>query len=75
MTPEQLKASILQYAIQGKLVEQRKEEGTATDFLNKITEVKSEKIKKGEAKKSKTLTITWKKVEKIYEEHGAMYTE
>ena len=28
MTPEQLKASILQYAIQGKLVEQRAEEGT-----------------------------------------------
>ena len=28
MTPEQLKSSILQYAIQGKLVEQRSEEGT-----------------------------------------------
>lgn len=56
MTPEQLRGSILQYAVQGKIVEQRKEEGTATDFLNKITEVKSEKIKKGEAKKSKTLT-------------------
>ena len=27
MTPEQLKASILQYAIQGKLAEQRPEEG------------------------------------------------
>ena len=27
MTPEQLKASILQYAIQGKLVEQRVVEG------------------------------------------------
>ena len=26
MTPEQLKASILQYAIQGKLVDQRPEE-------------------------------------------------
>ena len=31
MTPEQLKASILQMAIQGKLVEQRAEEGTAED--------------------------------------------
>ena len=29
MTPEQLKSSILQYAIQGKLVEQGSEEGTA----------------------------------------------
>ena len=56
MTPEQLRGSILQYAVQGKIVEQRQEEGTAADFLNKITEVKSEKIKKGEAKKSKTLT-------------------
>ena len=28
MTPEQLKASILQYAIQGKLVAQRPEEGS-----------------------------------------------
>ena len=56
MTPEQLRGSILQYAVQGKIVEQRQDEGTADDFLNKITEVKSEKIKKGEAKKSKTLT-------------------
>ena len=31
MTPEQLKASILQYAIQGKLVEQRPEEGTGEE--------------------------------------------
>lgn len=38
MTPEQLKASILQYAIQGKLVEQRPEEGTAEDLYNLIKE-------------------------------------
>ena len=36
MTPEQLKASILQYAIQGKLVEQRLEEGTADEHLDKV---------------------------------------
>lgn len=38
MTPEQLKASILQYAIQGKLVEQRPEEGTAEDLYKSIQE-------------------------------------
>ena len=32
MTPEQLKASILQYAIQGKLVEQRAEEVRAEEL-------------------------------------------
>ena len=37
MTPEQLKASILQYAIQGKLVEQRAEEGTG-EVLTEITQ-------------------------------------
>ena len=36
MTPEQLKASILQYAIQGKLVEQRSEEGTGEDLYRQI---------------------------------------
>ena len=36
MTPEQLKASILQYAIQGKLVEQRAEEGTGEELFQEI---------------------------------------
>ena len=36
MTPEQLKASILQYAIQGKLVEQRAEEGTGEELLEEV---------------------------------------
>ena len=39
MTPEQLKASILQYAIQGKLVEQRPEEGTGEDLYQQIQKV------------------------------------
>lgn len=37
MTPEQLKASILQMAIQGKLVEQRPEEGSTEEYLSKVT--------------------------------------
>ena len=36
MTPQELKASILQLAIQGKLVEQRPEEGTGAELLAKI---------------------------------------
>ena len=36
MTPQELKNSILQLAIQGKLVEQRPEEGTAAELLQKI---------------------------------------
>ena len=55
MTPEQLKASILQYAIQGKLVEQRAEEGTAEDLLKSIEEKKQKLIKGKIIKKSKPL--------------------
>ncbi len=35
MTPEQLKASILQMAIQGKLVEQRPEEGRRKNCIRR----------------------------------------
>lgn len=45
MTPEQLKASILQMAIQGKLVEQRSEEGTADELLDNIYAIKKQLIK------------------------------
>ena len=43
MTPQELKNSILQLAIQGKLVEQRAEEGTATELLEKILAAKNAK--------------------------------
>ena len=36
MTPQELKNSILQLAIQGKLVEQRPEEGTGEDLFNNL---------------------------------------
>lgn len=35
MTPQQLKASILKYAMQGKLVEQKPEDGTGEDLFCK----------------------------------------
>ena len=53
MTPEQLKASILQYAIQGKLVEQRPEEGTAEELYQQIQAEKQRLIKEGKIKKEK----------------------
>jgi len=43
VTPQELKASILQLAIQGKLVEQRPEEGTGAELLEKILAAKGEK--------------------------------
>ena len=55
MTPEQLKASILQYAIQGKLVEQRPEEGTGEELYQKIQKEKQRLIKDGKIKKEKPL--------------------
>ena len=55
MTPEQLKASILQLAIQGKLVEQRPEDGTAEDLYQQIQEEKQNLIKEGKLKKEKPL--------------------
>lgn len=55
MTPEQLKASILQYAIQGKLVEQRPEEGTGEELYRQIQEEKQRLIKEGKIKKEKAL--------------------
>ncbi len=56
MTPEQLKSSILQYAIQGKLVEQRREDGTAEELFQQIQEEKHKLIKEGKMKKEKSLT-------------------
>ena len=43
MTPQELKNSILQLAIQGKLVEQRAEEGTGRELLEKILAAKNAK--------------------------------
>lgn len=55
MTPQELKNSILQLAIQGKLVEQRPEEGTAEELYRKIQEEKQRLIKERKLKKEKPL--------------------
>lgn len=55
MTPQELKNSILQLAIQGKLVEQRPEEGTAEELYQKIQQEKQKLIAEGKIKKEKPL--------------------
>lgn len=55
MTPQQLRNSILQLAIEGKLVEQRPEEGTGEELYQLIQEEKQELIKTGKLKKQKVL--------------------
>ena len=53
---EQLKKSILQEAIQGKLVPQLAEEGTAQDLLEQIKKEKLNLVKEGKLKKSALAT-------------------
>lgn len=53
--PEDMKKSLLQYAIQGKLVEQRFEEGTAEELFEQIQEEKHRLIKEKKIKKEKPL--------------------
>ena len=55
MTPQELKNSILQLAIAGKLVEQRAEEGTAEKLFAQIQEEKQKFVAEGKLKKQKPL--------------------
>lgn len=53
--PEDMKKSILQYAIQGKLVEQRTEEGTGEELYQQIQAEKQRLIQEKKIKKEKPL--------------------
>ena len=53
--PEDMKKSLLQWAVQGKLVEQRPEEGTAEALYQQIQAEKRRLIKEGKIKKEKPL--------------------
>ena len=55
MTPQELKNSILQLAVQGKLVEQHPEEGTAEELYQQIQAEKQRLIKADKIKKDKPL--------------------
>lgn len=56
MTPQQLRNSILQLAIEGKLVEQRKDIGNAESLYQQIQEEKNKLIKEGKIKREKVST-------------------
>ena len=53
--PDDMKKSLLQYAIEGKLVPQRVEEGTARDLLAEIRAEKEKLIREKKIKKTKPL--------------------
>ena len=55
MTPQELKNSVLQLAIQGKLVEQRPEEGTGEELYRQIQAEKQKLIREEKRKKEKPL--------------------
>ena len=55
MTPEQLKASILQYAVEGKLVKQDPNDESASELLKKIENEKDQLIEEGKIKRSRKL--------------------
>ena len=56
MTPEQLKASILQYAMEGKLVKQDPNDEPASELLKKIENEKDQLIEEGKIKRSRKLS-------------------
>lgn len=53
MTPQELKNSILQRAIEGKLVEQRAEEGSGKDIVKKLLAEKQKLVENGKVYKKK----------------------
>ena len=55
MTPEQLRASILQYAMEGKLVKQDSNDEPASELLKKIKSERTRSVIEGKIKKSKKL--------------------
>ena len=74
---EQFKKSILQEAIQGKLVPQLEEEGTAKELLKQIKAEKQKLVKEGKLKKSALATSAIFRGDdnKYYEQIGSEVTE
>ena len=58
MTPEQLRASILQYAMEGKLVKQNPDDEPAVTLLDKIKIEREELVKEGKLKKPRKVQST-----------------
>ena len=65
--PEQLKKSILQWAIQGKLVPQNPNDEPATVLLERIREEKAKLVKAGKIKKDKNESVIFRRDNSHYE--------
>ena len=65
--PDDMQKSILQMAIQGKLVEQRPEEGTGEELYRQIQAEKQKLIKEGKIKKEKPFSTNTKYMEYPFE--------
>ena len=71
MTAQQLKNSILQMAVQGKLVPQDPNDEPASVLLERIKKEKEELIKAGKIKKSKTESFIFRGADNLhYEQIG-----
>ena len=57
MTPQQLKNSILKRALEGRLVPQRAEEGTAKELLRKIQAEQAQLLAAKKIKKTNPLPL------------------
>jgi len=68
--PEQLKKSILQWAIQGKLVPQNPEDEPASVLLERIRAEKAKLIKEGKIKKDKNESVIFRRDNLPYEKVG-----
>ena len=53
--PEEMKKSVLQAAMQGKLTEQKQDDSSVDELLQKITDEKEKLLKEGKIKKEKSL--------------------
>ena len=67
--PEQLKKSILQYAVQGKLVPQDPSDEPASVLLERIRDEKERLIQEGKIKRDKHESIIFRRDNSHYEKH------
>ena len=67
MTASELKKSILQMAVEGKLTEQSEKDEPVEELLKRIKEEKESLIKEGKIKKEKTISEIYKKYGSYYE--------
>ena len=69
--PQQLKRSVLQYAVQGKLVQQDESDEPASVLLDRIRAEKEELIKQGKIKRDKRESVIYQGADNSYYERFA----